>query len=214
MSHKKCPIIEVFLESIRGTPLILFCIVHKSCLCSKFWIWMSKVLNLIFSLNTHFFVKNISSANPYFLMPHFHCCLTGNVFWHFLLANVSHLSDSFLNIHFLVWTISFYIPTFFLHQFNHCLTGNAFYHIQHIIPNAICQWLTTQQHNKSTPPMVRQCLPPATPLLPANSPTSRSLLLLATHRPMLVLAIAHCCLTPGQSSGLDQCTAHCPNKIK
>ncbi len=38
--------------------------------------------HLNFSLSTHFFAKNISSANPYFLMCHFHCCLTGNAFWH------------------------------------------------------------------------------------------------------------------------------------
>jgi hypothetical protein len=101
---------------------------------------------------------------------------------------VSHHSDSFLSIHFLVCTISFLNPFFFLHQFNHCLTGNAFYHTQHIIANAICQRLPTQQHNKTTPPMVRQCLHPATPLLPATSPTSRSLL--AAHHPTLVLAFA------------------------
>jgi hypothetical protein len=26
--------------------------------------------------------------------------------------------------------------------------------------------------------------------------------------------VGHCCLTPGQSSGFDQCAAHCLNKIK
>ncbi len=54
MSHKKCPISEVFLESIHGIPLSFFCIVHKSHLCTKFWIWMSKMSQLNFSLNTHF----------------------------------------------------------------------------------------------------------------------------------------------------------------
>jgi hypothetical protein len=82
----------------------------------------------------------------------------------------------------------FFNPLFFLHQFNHCLTGNALYHIQHIITNAICQWLIPQQHNKTTPPMVSQCLHPAAPLLPAISPTSH--LLLAARQPTLVLAIA------------------------
>jgi hypothetical protein len=42
---------------------------------------MSKVSHLNVSLNTNFFVTNISSANPYFLMRHFHCCHTGNAFW-------------------------------------------------------------------------------------------------------------------------------------
>ncbi len=133
-----------------------FCIVHKSCLCTKFWIRMSKVSHLNFSLNTHFFVKNISSANPYFLMCHFHCCLTGNVFRHVQFSNLSHLPDSLLSIHFCVWTISFSNPFFYLRQFNQCLTSNAFYHIQHIITNAICQQLAAQQHNKTTPPMVNQ----------------------------------------------------------
>jgi hypothetical protein len=32
---------------------------------------MSKLSHLNFSLNTHFFVTNISSANPYFLVHHF-----------------------------------------------------------------------------------------------------------------------------------------------
>ncbi len=188
MSHKKCLISEVFLESIYGIPLFLFCIVHISCLCTKFWIWMSKVSHLNFSLNTHFFVKTISSANPYFLMHHFNCCLTGNAFSTSNYPMCHIFLDSFLSIHFLVWTISFSNPFFFLRQFNHCLTGNAFYHIQHIITNTICQRLPTQQHKKTSPPMVRQCLHPAAPLLPATSPTSCSLLPACRH--MLVLAIA------------------------
>ena len=36
MSHKKFPISKVFLELIHGIPLSFFCIVHKSCLCTKF----------------------------------------------------------------------------------------------------------------------------------------------------------------------------------
>ncbi len=71
MSHKKCPISKVFLELIHEIPLSFYCIVHKSCLCTKFWTWMSKVSHLNFSINTHFFVTNISSLNPYFLVCHF-----------------------------------------------------------------------------------------------------------------------------------------------
>ncbi len=59
MSHKKCPISKVFLELIHGISLSFFHIVHKSCLCTKFWTWMSKASHLNFSLNTHFFVTNI-----------------------------------------------------------------------------------------------------------------------------------------------------------
>ncbi len=81
-SHKKCSISEVFCKSIHRIPLSFFCMVHKSCLCTKFRTLMSKASHLNFSLNTHFFVTNISSVNPYFLMHHFHCCLTGNAFWH------------------------------------------------------------------------------------------------------------------------------------
>ncbi len=56
MSHKKCLISKVFLELIHWIPLLFFCIVYKSCLCTTFWIWMSKASHLNFSLNTHFFV--------------------------------------------------------------------------------------------------------------------------------------------------------------
>ncbi len=62
-----------------------------------------------------------------------------------------------------------FLIDFFSHQFNHCLTGNAFYPIQHIITNAICQRLIPQQPKKTTPPMVRQRLHPAAPLLPPCS---------------------------------------------
>ncbi len=82
MSHKKCPISKVFLKLIHWNSLLFFCMVHKSCLCTKFSTLMSKASHLNFSLNTHFFMTNISSANPYFLVRHFHCCLTGNAFWH------------------------------------------------------------------------------------------------------------------------------------
>ncbi len=56
MSHKKCPTSKVFLELIHGIPLSFFHIVHKSCLCTKFWTWMSKESHLNFSLNAHFFL--------------------------------------------------------------------------------------------------------------------------------------------------------------
>ncbi len=113
---------------------------------------MYKASHLNFLSNTHFYVTNISSANPYFLVHPVHCCLTGNAFWHIKWPNVLHLSDSFLHIHFLFWIKKLFIPLIFLRQFNHCLTGNAFYHIQHIITNVICQRLIPQQHNK-------QCFP-------------------------------------------------------
>jgi hypothetical protein len=34
------------------------------------------------NLDTHFFVTNMSSANSYFLVRHFHCCLTSNACRH------------------------------------------------------------------------------------------------------------------------------------
>ncbi len=165
MSHKKCLISEVFLESIYGISLFLFCIVHKSCLCTKFQIWMSKVSNFNFSLNTHFFVKTISSVNPYFLVRHFHCCLTGNAFWHIQLPNVSHLFDSFLSIHFLVWAISFYNPLF------HLATDQSLFHRQCLLPHpthhhkchlSMAATPTTQQNNTShVQAMSPPCCPPA-----------------------------------------------------
>jgi hypothetical protein len=123
---------------------------------------MSKASHLNFLLNTHFFVTNISSVNPYFLVCHFlsPAMLFGtsnNPMCHiFLILSYVYifLSESYL-----------YLISFFSRQFNHCLTGNAFYHIQHIITNAICQRLISQQHNKTTPSMVSQRLHPAAPLL-------------------------------------------------
>jgi hypothetical protein len=115
------------------------------------------------------------------------------------------LSESYISL----------IPFFSLHQFNHCLTGNAFYHIQHIITNAICQQLIPQQHNKTTPPMVSQRLHPAAPLLPPCCQPLPSLApCLDACRSPHNAGVGHCLLTPGQSSGFDQCAAHCPNKIE
>ncbi len=53
------------------------------------------------------------------------------------------------------------------------------------------------------------CCPPAAPLLPATSLTSRPLLGACRNA-----GVGHCCLTPGQSSSFDQCAAHCLNKVK
>ncbi len=126
-----------------------------------------------------------------------------------------HIFPILSYIYIFFWIIYFFNPLFFLRQFNHCLTGNAFYHIQHIITNAICQWLIPQQHNKTTPPVVSQRLHPAAPLLP---PCCQPLPSLATCLDACCLppnaGVGHCRLTPGQTSRFDQCTAHCPNKIK
>ncbi len=154
MSHKKCPIGEAFLESIYEIFLFLFCIVNQSCLCTKFWIWMSKVSHLNFflislwrtyllqiptSVCVIFIV--VSPAMP-FSTSNFPMC------HNFLIPSQVYifLSEPYLSFN----------PFFFLRQFNHCLTGNAFYHIQHIITNAICQWLASLQHNKRTPCMANQ----------------------------------------------------------
>jgi hypothetical protein len=69
---------------------------------------MSKVSHFNFSLNTHFFVTNISSANPYFLVRHFYllshqkcfsaCLITQCVtcFEFFLMYTLSCLNHIFL----------------------------------------------------------------------------------------------------------------------
>ncbi len=80
MSNKKCPINKVFLELSHEIPLLFFHIVHKSCSCTKLRTWMFKESHLNFSLNTHFFPTNISSANPYFLVHHFIVVLPAMLF--------------------------------------------------------------------------------------------------------------------------------------
>jgi hypothetical protein len=76
---------------------------------------------------------------------------------------------------------------FFLASVQSLSHRQCLYHIQHIITNAICQWLTPQQPNKTTPPMVSQRLHPSAPLLPP------------CHQPLPSLA-AHCSLLAAQSS--------------
>ncbi len=68
---------------------------------------------------------------------------------------------------------------------------------------------TTKQHlpwlvNVST--LLPPCCPPAASHFPH--------LPLTTCRLPPNAGVGHCRLTPGQSSGFDQCAAHCPNKIK
>jgi hypothetical protein len=82
MSHKKCPISEVFLKLIHRIPLSFFVWYINLVYVQNFEPFMSKASHLNFSLNTHFFVMNISSVNPYFLVHNFCCYLTGNAFWH------------------------------------------------------------------------------------------------------------------------------------
>ncbi len=177
MSNKKFPISKVFLELSHGILLLFFCIVHKSCLCTKLQTWMSKESHLNFSLNTHFFLTNISSANPYFLVCHFLLLSYRQCFSAHLITQCVTSSWFFLTYTFLVWIISFLHIIFFLRQFNHCLTGNAFYHIQHIITNAICQWLIPQQPNKTTPPMSVN----VSTLLTLLPPSRQAIPSLATH---------------------------------
>ncbi len=190
MSHKKCPISTVFLELIHGVPLSFFCIVHKSCVCTKFQTLMSKASHLNFSLNTHFFVTSISSANPYFLvrhslLSHRQCflahlitqCVTS--FWLFLMYAFSCLNHIFLSFFFLASVQSL------SHQ--QCLLPHPTHHHKRHL--SMADTPTTKQNNTShcqsmSPPFC----PPAAPELPATSLTSRSLI--AGCRPTLVLAIA------------------------
>jgi hypothetical protein len=134
---------------------------------------MSKVSHLNFSLNTNFFAKNISSVNPYFLVRSF---IVVSAAMPFGTYNFPMCHNFLIPSYVYIFLPELYLPSnpyFFLHQFNHCLTGNAFYHIQDITTNAICQWLASQQQNKTTPPMAinRQamsppCCPPAASHLP------------------------------------------------
>ncbi len=191
MSHKKCPISKVFLKSIHWISLSFFCMVQKSVLCTKFWTLMSRTSHLHFSLNTHFFVTNISSANPYFLVHHFsllfhwQCflaylitqCVTS--FWFFLMYTFSCLNHMFLRSLFLLESVQS------LSHRQCLLTYPTHHHKRHL---STTDTPTTQQNNTShgqstSPP----CCPRAAPLLPATSLTSCSLL--AACRPTLVLAI-------------------------
>jgi hypothetical protein len=192
MSHKKCPISKVFLRLIHWIPLLFFCMVHKFCLCTKFQTLTSKVSHLNFSLNIHFFVINISSVNPYFLVHHFHCCLTGNAFsahlitgcvtslWFFLMYTFSFLNHIFLKSLFLLASVQ---------SLSHrqCLLPYPTHHHKRHLSTADTP--TTQQnttsHGQSTSPSYCH---PAAPLLPVTSLTSHSLL--AACRPTLVLAVA------------------------
>ncbi len=192
MSHKKCPISKFLIELIHGIPLSFFHIVHKSCLCTKFWTWMSNAYYIYFSLNTQFFVTNISSANPYFLVHHFHCCLTGNAFlahlitwcvtsfWFFPTCSFSCLNHIFFSYYFLIASGQ---------SLSHwqCLSPHPTHH--HKCHLSMADTPTTKQNNTShgqstSPPFC----PPAAPLLPATSLTIH--LILAACRPTLVLAIA------------------------
>ncbi len=189
MSHKKCPISKVFLELIHGIPLSFYCIVHKSCLCTKFWTWMSKATRLNFSLNTHFFV----TKNPYFLVRHFHCCLTGNAFGTsnnpmchiFLILSYVYifLSESYLSLILFCScissiTVSPVMSSTTSNTSSQTLSVNGWY------PTPTTEQNNTSHGQSTFPP----CCPPASPLLPATSLTSRSLLV--TRHPTLVLAIA------------------------
>ena len=191
MSHKKCPMSKVFLKSIHRIPLSFFCMVHKSCLCTKFWTVMSKAPHLNFSLNTHFFVTNISSANPYsscvifiVVSPAMLFGTSNNLMYHnFLILSYVYifLSDSYISLipfssHTSSITVSPAMPSTVSNTSSQMPSVNGWY------PNN-----TTKQHlpwsvNIST------LLPPCCPPAASHSLTSRSLL--AACRPTLVLAIA------------------------
>jgi hypothetical protein len=152
---------------------------------------MSKASHLNFLLNTHFFVTNISSANPHFFVRHFHCCLTGNTFGTsnnpmchiFLILSYVYifLSESYLSL------ILFFLAS--VQSLSHwqCLLPHPTHHHKRHLSTAYTP--TTQQNNTSHIQLLSPlCCPPAAPLLPATSLTSR--LMLAARHPMLVLAIA------------------------
>ncbi len=171
--------------------ILLFCIVHKSCINTKFQNLMSKASHLNFSLNTHFFCDehifckslllcasfSVLSRRQSFLAHLITQCVTS--FWFYLTSTFSFLNNIFLQSLVLLASVQSlsHRQCLLLHPTHH--------HKRHLF---ICQRLPPQQHNKTTPLMVSQCLHPAAPLLPASSLASRSLL--AACRPMLVLPIA------------------------
>ncbi len=67
--------------------------------------------------------------------------------------------------------------------------------------------------NKTIPPMVSQRLHNVAPCCPPAASRFPHWPLTACHLPFNA-GVGHCRLTPGQSSGFNQCAAHCPNKIK
>ena len=142
-------------------------------------------------------------------MRHFHCCCTGNAFWHIYLHNVSHLFDSFLHIHFLSES---YLS---LILFSSCVSSiTVSPAMPSITSNTSSQTPSVNGRQPNNPIKqhlpwsgnVSTLLPPCCQPLPPLSACCLPLTAQCWCWPSL--------LTPGQSSGFDQCAAHCPNKIK
>ncbi len=135
-------------------------------------------------------MTNISSANPNFLVRHFHCCLTGNAFWHnipmchiFLILSYVYtfLSESYLSLipfssRVSSITVSPAMPSSTSNTSSQTPSVNG------------CHPNNPTKHHLQWSVNVSTLLPPCCPLLPATSLTSR--LLLPACRPTLVLAIA------------------------
>ncbi len=174
MSHKKCPISWSLLESIHGVFLFLFGIVHKSCLCTKFWIQMCKVSHLNFSLNTHFVVKSyllwiptsscvifivVSLATP-FGTSNFPMC-------HNILI---YLKCTFSCLNHIFPLVPFYscVSLITVSHWQCLLPHPTHHHKRHLSMAGIS---TTYQNNTSHGQSIgRQCLHPAAPMPPATCP--------------------------------------------
>ncbi len=153
---------------------------------------MSKASHLSFSLNTHFFVTNISSANLHtssciifiVVSPAMLFGTSNNLMCHIFLI-LSYVYISCLNHIFLSYC--FLLASFQSLSHRQCLLSHPTHH--HKCHLSMADTPTTKQNNTShgqsmSPPFC----PPAAPLPPATSLTSCSLL--AVCRPTLVLAIA------------------------
>ncbi len=154
---------------------------------------MSKASHLNVSLNTNFFVTNISSANPYtsscvifIVVSSAMLFSTSNspmchIFLILSYVYISCLNQIFFSYYFLLVSIKS-LP----HR--QCLLSHPTHHYKcHL---SMADTPTTKQNNTSHGQSTSQpCCPPAAPLPLATSLTSRSLL--AAHRPTLVLAIAN-----------------------
>ncbi len=213
MSHKKCPISKVYLKLIHRIPLSFFCMVHTSCLCTKFRTLISKASHLNWPLNTHFFVTNISSVNPFssrtifiVVSPAMLFGTSNNPMCHiFLILSYVYifLSESYISLILFsscisLITVSPAMPSTISNTSSQAPSVNRWY------PNNTTKQLLPWSVNIST--LLPPCCPPAASHFPHYQ--------LTACRSPPNTGVDHCHLTPGQSSGFDQCATHCLNKIK
>ncbi len=213
MSHKKCPISKAFLELIHGIPLSFFCIVHKSCLCTKFWTWMSNAPHLNFSL------IHISLWQTYLLQIPTSLCVIFFVVSPAMLFGTSN--NPMCHIFLILSYVYIFLSESYLSLilFSSCVSSITFLlAVPSTTSNTSSQmpsvngWYYNNQTKQHLPWSfnISTLLPPWCPPTASHFPHYR----LDTRRSPPNAGVGHRRLTPGQSSGFDQCTAHYLNKIK